>query len=153
MEVKTDYIASSEYTSTVAKFRAIADQCAAIFAKKHAGYGPKNISELGPEGVFDRMKSDKVQRLTNLLKVKDQLDWNDPEVADVLIDIANYAIIMLMLLRKQWPQLEPFDELIALVKRVAVATNQLNTMRASTNLTADQERLIEQTLESEVVYA
>lgn len=84
-----------------------------IFVKKQAMYGPDNIS-LGGDmtnekdrkmallGVWFRM-NDKIQRIQNILKK----DFSDEDIEfepleDSYIDLANYAIISLLVKREIW---------------------------------------------------
>jgi len=68
-----------------------------IFRKKRHDYGTENINMLGLKGVFVRIWN-KTWRLKNLI-------WEGKEpknesVEDTLIDIMNYCIIGLSLLRR-----------------------------------------------------
>jgi hypothetical protein len=65
-------------------------------------YGPGNIAEFGDFGVLVRM-GDKFARLKNLYLEGQGGDVRDESVEDTLMDIANYAIIMLAWRRGQWP--------------------------------------------------
>lgn len=65
-------------------------------------YGPGNIQEFGDYGVLVRM-SDKYARLRNLYVNGAGGDVRDESVEDTLMDIANYAIIMLAWRRGVWP--------------------------------------------------
>jgi hypothetical protein len=80
------------------------------FEEKQEAYGPENVRELGFYGVFSRLASDKVNRLRNLMNGtlengKISIDWadtNDESVEDTLLDIANYALILVALQRGWW---------------------------------------------------
>ena len=79
----------------------IASEICELFIRKQNDYGPRNIEDLGEKGVFVRLY-DKMQRLR-------QLTWKDtvPKVMnetieDTLKDIADYAIIWLLLRRGLW---------------------------------------------------
>lgn len=65
-------------------------------------YGPGNIAEFGDFGVLVRM-SDKLARLRNLYTTGNGADVRDESVEDTLMDIANYAVIMLAWRRGLWP--------------------------------------------------
>lgn len=84
-----------------------ADRIHRLFVKKQHDYGPLNIGFLGVQGVFVRM-FDKVLRLKTLV-------WDNREpqvdetVEDTLMDIADYAIIGLLLLRGEWPRISFAD--------------------------------------------
>jgi hypothetical protein len=92
-------------------FEALAKEATDLLVQKQRGYGPKNIEELGFHGVFSRLASDKINRLRNLMNgtvVKGHvvLDFSDGDldesVEDTLLDIANYALILLALKRGLW---------------------------------------------------
>ena len=86
--------------------------CYEIHISRQQGYGPTNIEALGPHGVFSRLASDKCARVWNSMngsvdggKISLNEDWYSPEVRDALIDIANYAMIMISLGEEQWSSL------------------------------------------------
>jgi len=83
----------------------------AIMVARQESYGPGNVENLGPVGVFSRMAMDKVGRIANALNGKidkGQLvvdeDWYGPEVHDALIDTINYAAILIALGQEKWSQ-------------------------------------------------
>lgn len=83
--------------------------CYNILISRQEGYGPTNIEALGPHGVFSRLASDKCARVWNSMngsidggKISLADDWYSPEVRDALVDIANYAMIMISLGEEQW---------------------------------------------------
>ena len=84
----------------LAEFDKIVSQMREIMVKKNHDYGDDNISALGPKGVFVRIW-DKTSRLK-------QLEWLEKEpkvnesIEDTTLDLANYAIINLILLRGKW---------------------------------------------------
>lgn len=65
-------------------------------------YGPGNIAEFGDFGAVVRM-SDKFARLRNLYVEGSGGDVRDESVEDTLMDIANYAVIILAWRRGLWP--------------------------------------------------
>lgn len=65
-------------------------------------YGPGNIAEFGDFGAVVRM-SDKFARLRNLYVEGAGGDVRDESVEDTLMDIANYAVIILAWRRGLWP--------------------------------------------------
>jgi hypothetical protein len=65
-------------------------------------YGPGNIAEFGDFGVLVRM-ADKMARLRNLYVNGAGGDVRDESVEDSLMDVANYAMIMLAWRRGLWP--------------------------------------------------
>jgi len=79
-----------------------------LMVSKQKDYGPGNITAHGEYGVMVRA-SDKVARLNNLLNKneKDKIVRNE-SVEDSWKDLANYAIIALMLRRGTF--LLPLDE-------------------------------------------
>lgn len=75
-----------------------------LMESKQRDYGPRNISDApggAMNGLIVRM-NDKMQRLINL-HYSDKEPSNE-SVEDTFMDIANYGIIGLMLLRGTWPQ-------------------------------------------------
>jgi hypothetical protein len=68
-----------------------------LMISKQKDYGPGNIMSFGEFGVLVRV-NDKIERLKNLLK-EGKTPKNE-SVEDSWKDIANYAIIALMLRRK-----------------------------------------------------
>jgi hypothetical protein len=88
-----------------------------LLVERQRKYGPENISTQGFYGVFTRMASDKIERLRRSLNGKVVegrveldafVDSSDETVEDALLDIANYALIMLALKRGLWGRpLEP----------------------------------------------
>ncbi|WP_051585995.1 nucleotide modification associated domain-containing protein [Caldanaerobius polysaccharolyticus] len=66
-----------------------------LIAKQH-DYGPNNILEFGEFGVLVRL-NDKVSRLKHL--IMDKLTPKNESIEDTWKDIANYAIIGIMLRR------------------------------------------------------
>ena len=74
-----------------------------LLLRKHKDYGPKNIA-LAPGGPINGLRVrmwDKMARINNLVDSK-QKSLNEP-LEDSFADLANYAIIGLMVLRGQWP--------------------------------------------------
>jgi hypothetical protein len=80
----------------------ILDELRSIMMKKQADYGPLNIA-LAPGGPMNGLRVrmyDKLARLNNLAD-KDATP-NFESIEDTLIDLANYAIIGLLVQRGQW---------------------------------------------------
>lgn len=73
-----------------------------LLLSKHKDYGPKNISE-SPGGALNGLRvrmHDKLARINNLID-----SGKDPEhesLEDSFKDMANYAIIGLLVLRDKW---------------------------------------------------
>ena len=73
-----------------------------MMLKKHEDYGPMNISGApgGPMNGLRVRMYDKLARLNNLTETGDTPNYESIE--DTLIDLANYAIIGLLVQRGQW---------------------------------------------------
>lgn len=76
-----------------------------IMLKKQADYGPRNIMDCGQPGVVIRA-NDKMARLKNLYGISDgtfqMKTASNESIEDSFIDLANYAIIALMLRANQF---------------------------------------------------
>ena len=90
-------------------FGDIFSEAHAIMVSRQESYGPGNVENLGPVGVFSRMAMDKVGRIANALNGKidkGQLvvdkNWYNAEVHDALIDTINYAAILIALGQGKW---------------------------------------------------
>jgi hypothetical protein len=73
-----------------------------LLLSKHRDYGPKNIS-LAPGGAVNGLRvrmHDKLARINNL--VDSGADPQHESLEDSFKDMANYAIIGLLVLRGQW---------------------------------------------------
>ena len=73
-----------------------------LLLSKHRDYGPKNIS-LAPGGAVNGLRvrmHDKLARINNL--VDSGADPKHESLEDSFKDMANYAIIGLLVLREQW---------------------------------------------------
>ena len=82
--------------------KAITLQLLTILYKKHEDYGPMNIAG-APGGAMNGLRVrmyDKLARLNNLVDTGDTPNYESIE--DTLIDLANYAIIGLLVQRGQW---------------------------------------------------
>ena len=80
----------------------IMDELYSVLVRKHADYGPLNISG-APGGAMNGLRVrmyDKLARLNNLVDTGDTPNYESIE--DTLIDLANYAIIGLLVQRGQW---------------------------------------------------
>jgi hypothetical protein len=69
-----------------------------IMDKKQQDYGSNNISAFGEFGVLVRL-NDKIERLKNLNKMP---SVKNEAIEDSYLDIANYAVIALMIRRNLW---------------------------------------------------
>ena len=73
-----------------------------LLIKKHRDYGPKNISE-SPGGPLNGLRvrmHDKLARINNL--IDNNRNPENESLEDSFKDMANYAIIGLLVLRGQW---------------------------------------------------
>ena len=80
----------------------ILSELRSIIMKKQADYGPLNIA-LAPGGPMNGLRVrmyDKLARLNNL--ADKAATPNFESIEDTLIDLANYAIIGLLVQRGQW---------------------------------------------------
>lgn len=82
------------------------DGLAELLIKKQKDYGPKNIS-LAPGGPLNGLRVrmfDKLARINNLIETGATPE--NESLRDSFMDIANYAIIAMMVLDKQWEGVE-----------------------------------------------
>ena len=99
------------YPNTCKEFEDIQSEMFELFLRKQADYGPTNVG-MGSEvvdtdakvkrsliGLSVRM-NDKVQRMLNLT-LNNKVP-NNESLEDTFIDIANYAVMALIVQRKQW---------------------------------------------------
>lgn len=78
------------------------DELAMLLLKKHRDYGPKNISD-SPGGPLNGLRvrmHDKLARINNL--IDNNREPENESLEDSFKDMANYAIIGLLVLRGQW---------------------------------------------------
>ncbi len=84
-------------------FENILKELRIIMVRKHQDYGPFNIANApggAMNGLLVRMH-DKMARLENLY-YKKQDTPNYESIEDTFMDLANYAIIGLLVQRRQW---------------------------------------------------
>jgi len=96
----TDFRAPEKFDLDVMK---TFEELETLLLRKHKDYGPKNIA-LAPGGPINGLRVrmwDKMARINNLVDSK-HVSLNEP-LEDSFADLANYAIIGLMVLRGQWP--------------------------------------------------
>jgi hypothetical protein len=98
-------------------FRSLYAEAHAIMVQRQEGYGPGNIEALGPYGVMSRLASDKCSRIMNEMngrivggKAAVDHDWFTEGVRDALMDIANYAMIMVALGEGEWSRVSRTQE-------------------------------------------
>jgi hypothetical protein len=75
----------------------------AVLLQKHKDYGPKNIA-LAPGGPINGLRVrmwDKMARINNLLESGAKPE--NESLKDSFLDLANYAIIAMMVLDGDWP--------------------------------------------------
>jgi len=80
----------------------IVDELAGLLIQKQADYGPYNIASApggAMNGLLVRMH-DKLARIVNLTKYN-KTPQNEP-LQDSFMDLANYCIIAIMVMRNQW---------------------------------------------------
>jgi hypothetical protein len=78
------------------------DELSKLLISKHKDYGPKNISQ-APGGAINGLRvrmHDKLARINNLVDTKANPEHESLE--DSFKDMANYAIIGLLVLRGKW---------------------------------------------------
>jgi len=94
-----------------ATFQGIYDEAFALLIDRQKKYGPENVATQGFYGIFTRLSRDKIERLRRslngriyhgVLELDAFEDAEDESIEDTLIDIANYALIMLALKRGVW---------------------------------------------------
>jgi hypothetical protein len=88
-----------------------------IMVNRQKSYGPGNVENLGPHGVFSRMAMDKVNRIANSMngsvnngRVSIEGEWYTPEVHDALIDTMNYAAILIALGQNKWSEVSRSED-------------------------------------------
>jgi len=78
-----------------------------LLLSKHKDYGPKNISD-APGGAINGLRvrmHDKLARINNLYEYMEDTNGFQPQhesIEDSFKDMANYAIIGLLVLRGEW---------------------------------------------------
>jgi hypothetical protein len=72
-----------------------------ILFKKHDDYGPMNIAG-APGGAMNGLRVRMYDKLARLSHLGDNDTPNYESIEDTLIDLANYAIIGLLVQRGQW---------------------------------------------------
>jgi hypothetical protein len=73
-----------------------------VLIKKHKDYGAKNIAD-APGGALNGLRvriHDKTARINNLIDFRRKAEYESLE--DSFKDLANYAIIALLVLRDKW---------------------------------------------------
>ena len=78
------------------------DELAELLLAKHRDYGPKNVSD-SPGGPLNGLRvrmHDKLARINNL--IDNNKEPENESLEDSFKDMANYAIIGLLVLRGKW---------------------------------------------------
>lgn len=81
-------------------FDAVLDEMRSVYMAKNAAYGPKPIQRTGAVGVLHRI-IDKTERLAVLMG-DTATDDNGESIEDTLLDLANYAVVMMIVRRGEW---------------------------------------------------
>lgn len=94
-----------EYNIENFKFESLAvyNEAYELLVKKQLDYGPKNIAS-APGGALNGLlvrMHDKIARLNNLIYETKDTPKNEP-IEDSFIDLLNYSVIALMVLRGKW---------------------------------------------------
>ena len=81
----------------------VASEAVSLLLKKHDDYGPTNIAR-APGGALNGLRvriHDKTARINHLVDTGSEAK-NEP-LRDSFIDLANYALIALLVLDGKWP--------------------------------------------------
>lgn len=87
-----------ESTFIVQRFAYLQQETLKLMIDRQRKYGPHNISAAGFDGVLVRL-GDKLARLK-----RGTADHADESAKDTLYDVANYALIAVMVLEGSWPK-------------------------------------------------
>lgn len=112
------YTGTSSFTTEVPMeptfreyFQGIFDDALELLIDRQRKYGPENIRSQGFYGVFTRLRNDKINRLARslsgqikegVLTIEFDERVTDESIEDTLLDIMNYAAILLSLYRGDW---------------------------------------------------
>jgi len=107
-EKKTAYVEKERYPEQTAAFEEIIQSMLATYKLKMDDYSPWNMKGTGELGATTRLW-DKTARLMNLMGFDIGTGkftaWKDPKnesIDDTLLDLANYAIITMILRKGKW---------------------------------------------------
>ena len=81
------------------------EELSRVLVSKQLDYGPGNINNApggAMNGILVRM-NDKMERLKNLT-YHSEVDPQNESIHDSLVDIANYAVIAMMVRNGSWPK-------------------------------------------------
>ena len=108
VEKKTAYVEKERYPEQTAAFEEIIQNMLATYKLKMEDYSPWNMKGTGELGAMTRLW-DKTARLMNLMGFDigtfKFTAWKDPKnesIDDTLLDLANYAIITMILRKGKW---------------------------------------------------
>jgi hypothetical protein len=96
------YNTQGTYTQFSQDLKDTMEELSSLLLSKHLDYGPKNISD-SPGGPLNGLRvrmHDKLARLNNL--VDSGADPQHESLEDTFKDMANYAVIGLLVLRDKW---------------------------------------------------
>ena len=82
----------------------IFDEAGNLLLKKHADYGPKNISQ-SPGGALNGLRVrmwDKIARINHL--IDSGAEPENESLEDSFKDLLNYSAIAVMVIRGKWPK-------------------------------------------------
>lgn len=98
--VEPGYTAGHSIAQDVA---AVASHAVTVLLNKHDDYGPRNISQ-SPGGPLNGLRvrmHDKMARINHLIDTG--ADAKNEPLRDSFLDLANYAIIAMLVLDEKWP--------------------------------------------------
>ena len=105
---RTAYIQPDKYPEQTAAFQEILEHMLATYKIKMNDYSPWNMKGTGEVGAITRLW-DKTARLMNLMgfdigtgKFTSLKDPKNESIDDTLLDLANYAIITMILRKGKW---------------------------------------------------
>jgi hypothetical protein len=93
---------TAQFAEFAAEVRKTMEELGDLLISKHRDYGPKNISD-SPGGPLNGLRvrmHDKTARINNL--IDNGTDAQHEPLEDSFKDLANYAIIALLVLRDKW---------------------------------------------------
>ena len=99
---------NDSYPEQFSEYQNILNQMMVLHKQKSEDYSPWNVKGVGEVGVAVRIW-DKTARLMNLLgwdigtgKISKSKSPKNESIEDTLLDLASYAIILLIVLRGKW---------------------------------------------------
>ena len=95
-----DYLAAEDFED---KVLGVVHSNVAMLLRKHRDYGPKNISQ-SPGGPLNGLRvrmHDKLARINHL--IDSGAEPENESLIDSFLDLANYAVIAQLVIRKEWP--------------------------------------------------